>query len=118
MGALDRMVTSILHLKEIGKFEITEINSSIILSQSYESLRQILEAITLTEGYKVYSHEAFTSYLKEKNEIIFANRFDRLRKLRNGINYYGKPVSQKVAEEALKEIKEMIKKLSKKYLDK
>lgn len=56
--------------------------------------------------------------LKEKNEIIFANRFDRLRKLRNGINYYGKPVSQKVAEEALKEIKEMIKKLSKKYLDK
>jgi hypothetical protein len=107
---------SISNLQALKKIVINEENSSIILSQSYESLRQILEAMTLIEGYKVYSHEAYTYYLEEKNEITYANRFDRLRKLRNGVNYYGKPVSKETALISLKEIEEMIDYLNKKYL--
>jgi len=31
----------------------------------YEALREICEAICSKEGYKIYSHEAFTYFLKE-----------------------------------------------------
>ncbi|MCF7866738.1 hypothetical protein K9L67_01580 [Candidatus Woesearchaeota archaeon] len=100
----------------VQKIHLDKNSASIILSQAYESLRQILEAIALSEGYKIYSHEAYTDYLLEKGEIILSNKFDRLRKLRNGINYYGKPVSENVTKAALKEIKEIIKELCEKYL--
>ncbi len=104
------------HFDVIIKMGLSEENSSIIFSQVYESLRQILEAIALKEGYKVFSHEAYTYYLKEKGEITIANKFDRYRKLRNGINYYGKPVEMQVTQIALKEIEEMMNILSQKYL--
>ncbi|MCF7872288.1 hypothetical protein K9L97_04615 [Candidatus Woesearchaeota archaeon] len=104
------------HLKIVEKIELTEETTSIILSQAYESLRQVLEAMALKEGYRVYSHEAYVDFLLEKGEISFANRFDRLRKLRNGINYYGKPVSKNITKAALEEIKEMVEYLIKKYL--
>ena len=65
-----------------------EEGASVVLSQAYESLRQILEAMTLQEGFKVYSHEAYTFYLKKLGKESVAQRFDRLRKLRNGVNYY------------------------------
>lgn len=104
------------HFDVIIKMRILEENSSIIFSQIYESLRQILEAIALKEGYKVFFHEAYTYYLKEKGEITMANKFDRYRKLRNGINYYGKPVEKEVTKSALTEIKGMMIILTKKYL--
>jgi len=104
------------NLKEIKKFTITHENSSIILSQAYECLRQILEAISLLEGYKVYSHEAYKYFLEEKKEILISNKFDRLRRLRNGINYYGKPVSKETTINSIKEIEDIILKLEKKYI--
>ncbi len=104
------------NLKTIGMLKITETTASTILSTSYESLRQILEAICLSEGYKVYSHEAFTFYLKKIKEDRIAEKFDRLRKLRNGINYYGRQVSTIVSINAKKEIKELCTFLKNKYL--
>lgn len=64
------------HLVVVEKIGLTDESASIILTQAYESLRQILEAIALSEGYKVYSHEAYVDFLLENGEIIFANRFD------------------------------------------
>ena len=46
------------NLKVVDLLEINETSSSSVLVMNYESLRQILEAICLKEGYKVYSHEA------------------------------------------------------------
>lgn len=93
-----------------------EEGASVVLSQSYESLRQILEAITLNEGYKVYSHEAYTSYLKKLGKESVAQRFDRLRKLRNGVNYYGKAISLPVAIAAKKDVRELMTVLKKEFL--
>ena len=104
------------NLKVVDLLEINETSSSSVLVMNYESLRQILEAICLKEGYKVYSHEAYTFYLKKLGEDSLAEKFDRLRKLRNGCNYYGKPVSSIVAKNAKFEVRKMCEILKKKYL--
>lgn len=87
-----------------------------IMRELYEGLRQYCEAIGYQQGYKWHSHEYLTLFLEQKlNEPILANRFDRYRKLRNGINYYGDEISPQTVKEALQEIPLLIKKL-KSYL--
>jgi len=105
------------NLNALESIELNEQTASIILSQSYESLRQVLEAITIMDGYKVYSHEAYTAYLNKIEEFSISRKFNRLRKLRNGINYYAKPVSKNTAHDAFYEITELTKVLIKKYLE-
>jgi len=100
----------------LSEITLTEQNTSIIFSQNYEAFRQIVEAIALKEGFKVYSHEAYTYYLKEKHQENTAKVFDRLRKLRNKINYYGSPVSIAVTQQALKDVKKHIIILKTKFL--
>lgn len=105
------------HFTFISAIKITEQNASPVLVNYYESLREICEAICARNGFKVYSHEAFTNYLKEKlNEERIAETFDRLRKLRNGVNYYGEQVNSAETEAAAKEIKVVNEILKKKYL--
>ncbi len=106
------------------KKDIQFLNSLIIDEQSsrklmvnyYDALRSILEAVSAIEGYKIYSHEAFTYFLKEKNEEILSNKFDRFRKIRNSINYYGEDISIEDTKDNIKEIKKIIKILLDKYL--
>ncbi len=98
------------------KLEIDKITASTVLSILYESLREIVEAICLTKGYKVCSHEAFTAYLKKINEDSTAEKFDRLRKLRNRVHYYGKPVSTETAVNAKQEVKKLNYYLTDKHL--
>src|SRR3989344_3647784 len=74
-----------------------------ILTGSYDILRSIVEAMYTLDGYKVYSHEAFTFYLIKKGEVNLANKFDRFRKIRNGINYYGKNISVEEVKEYVPE---------------
>ncbi|MFT4326661.1 MAG: hypothetical protein ACMXYK_04120 [Candidatus Woesearchaeota archaeon] len=112
--SLQRMATA--HIDIVCAMDIDEHNSSLLFAQGYECLRQILEAMALLEGYKVYSHEAYVAYLQQKGEVLLSHRFDRLRKLRNGINYYGKPISLASAQEGLKEIKESMDRLIATYL--
>ena len=92
-------------------------DANAIMTMSYSALRQVLEAMALVEGYHVYSHEAFTQYLIEKGEDECAVLFDIFRKRRNGVEYYGKPVSAAVAKTSLAQIKIICTKLVKKYLN-
>jgi hypothetical protein len=97
--------------------KITENSARKIVSNYYDILREILEAIANKDGYKFYSHEAFTNYLKElKSEISIANKFDRFRIIRNNINYYGLEITVEEAEEYKKDLLEIINTLKKKYL--
>lgn len=94
------------------KFEENKFKS--IIRELYEGLRQFCEAIGYIKGYKFNSHDVITLFLSEiLNEVSMANKFDRYRKIRNGINYYGDAVSRETIEEALKEIPTLIKSLSK-----
>ena len=108
--------TSNNHFLFLENQKINEVSAGSILTTYYEALREIVEAICLKEGFKVYSHEAFTYFLKEKNEDIIAIKFDNLRKLRNSINYYGEKISYKEAEYAKEEALKLIRLLKNKYL--
>ena len=97
---------------------INNISARKIVSNYYDILRSTLEALASLEGYKVYSHEAFTYYLKEKGEGDTSRKFERLRKIRNSINYYGKEISAEEAKELVNEILALIGKIKSMLLKK
>jgi len=99
-----------------NNLKINKNSARKIVSNYYDILRSILEAISTLDGYKIYSHEAFTYFLKEKHEEVLSIKFDRFRKIRNKINYYGKSIEVKEAEEIVRGIKSMISILINRYL--
>ena len=96
---------------------LTAVTSASKLSLCYDSLRELLEALAMSKGYKVYNHECYTGFVKEiiGNEGL-ASRFDRIRLLRNSINYYGQSISIEAARENIDEIEDLISHI-KKLLD-
>lgn len=104
-------------LKFLEQTKLTDLSKRKLVSNYYDSLRSLLEAISLLNGYKIYSHEAFTYFLKEKlNQDILSLRFDRFRKIRNGLNYYGKSIQLSEAEEIIQELKRTINEIKQKLL--
>ena len=80
----------------------------------YDALRETLESIALENGFKIYNHECYSAFLKEVLNIqMEADLFDKLRKIRNGINYYGKKVQQEEAESIIKDLKLLIQRFKK-----
>lgn len=80
----------------------------------YDALRMLLECKALEKGYKIYNHECYTSFLKEILQLSQeANIFDNLRKIRNGINYYGREITKEEAEHILNNITELFHKFNK-----
>jgi len=87
--------------------------SSSIISLYYDSLRELLEAIAIKSGYKIYNHECFSCFLKEiLNLEEFSIGFDSLRRIRNSINYYGETLSISDVNQIIKELKSLINELS------
>jgi hypothetical protein len=96
---------------------IKDENASPLLVNLYEALREICEAICAKNGWKVYSHEAFTDYLKDElREEDIARMFDRLRKLRNGVNYYGRAVSATETKSTKNDVQRLIETLKQRHL--
>jgi len=86
--------------------KLTEITAASKIILLYDSLREILEALALKNGFKVYNHECYCSFLNELcHEERFSREFNEFRKIRNQINYYAKDVS---VQDALVLIEEMI----------
>jgi hypothetical protein len=80
----------------------TEQNANYIVENAYDILRQLIEAHMSEQGYKSYSHEADITYLRKLGCAEGAVRFaDELRKIRNGIKYYGKKTDLKYANKVL-----------------
>ena len=77
-------------------------------------MREYCEAIGYLNGYKFLDHESIGFFLRDRlKEGVVFNKFDRYRKLRNGINYYGDDVEIETVKEAISEIPKMVKELSK-----
>jgi len=101
----------------LNEIKITQKSARKTMSNYYDCLRAVIEAMAALDGIKSYSHEAFTFYLKEnKKESILSEKFDRLRKIRNGIEYYGKEISEEEVKDHKKEILKIIEALRNKYL--
>jgi len=90
------------------KLIMDDVTASSKLSLAYDSLRELLEALALKNGYKVYNHECYTAFLKEViKESDKGNEFDDIRKIRNDINYYGKDISVEEAGKTIEKIKNL-----------
>ena len=100
--------TSENKLESSEKLEISEVTGSSKISLMYDSLRELLEALSVKYRYKIYNHECYIPFLKEiLNEIEKGEEFDELRKIRNNINYYGKEISIEEAKNVLRRIKNL-----------
>jgi len=85
-----------------------------ILRELYEGLREYCEAIGYLKGYKFLDHESIGYFLKDiLKEPSVSAKFDRYRKLRNGINYYGEDIDIETVKEAIIEIHKLVKELEK-----
>ena len=103
-------------LESNEKLELDEITASTKISIVYESLREILEALAIKRGFKIYNHECFCAFLDEIcNDKASSQKFDRFRRIRNHINYYGKIIPVKEALIIIKEIILLRKRILEKY---
>ncbi|MBI2137278.1 hypothetical protein HYU12_02035 [Candidatus Woesearchaeota archaeon] len=103
-------------LEFLSRQTIDEKSASLILTLYYEALREVCEALASLKGFKIYSHEAITQFLKRNlSEDAASAIFDRYRKLRNGVNYYSRAVSSEETIKASTEIPALIARLKEKY---
>lgn len=81
----------------------------------YDSVRELLEALALREGYKIYNHECYVSFLKEiLEDESNSERFDKIRSIRNKVHYYGEEISMKDALEIINKTKSLLKEIKNK----
>lgn len=116
------LINSLIEMADINEAtvntaQINSFNVSAYVSLAYNSLRQVLEGICVSKGYKVLSHICITELLKDLFKDFDYAEFDRLRYIRNSINYYGTKVELKQGKEIIKKIFRMKNLFLKKYLD-
>lgn len=104
--------TSENKLKTQEKIITDNITASSKFSLAYDSLRELIEALSLKSGFKIYNHEGYTAFLKEivKNSAL-GEKFDDLRKVRNSINYYGREISIEDSKKLINSVKELREKI-------
>lgn len=103
-------------IKTAKLIPLNSLTSKSILRELYEGLREYCEALGYINGYKFLDHESIGFFLKDflKEEELY-KKFDRYRKLRNGINYYGESIDVETVKEALIQIPKMIDDLEVKF---
>ncbi|MDP3728191.1 MAG: hypothetical protein Q8R18_01925 [bacterium] len=103
------LIKSLIKMSEskiiaINTAKIDEITISAYISMAYDALREILEAICIGKGYKVTSHQCIGELLRTITLNFEYSEFDRMRYIRNGINYYGKEIELEQGKELLQKI--------------
>jgi len=97
---------------EFSKNLFQKAKSKYVLENAYEAMREAADSLLYREGFKSYSHEASIVYLLKKGfseqDII---EFDRFRKIRNSIKYYGGDCDETDADSAIKLAEKIINKI-------
>ena len=108
--AMSLFNSSIQAIETAKQIPLNTNTSKTILRELYEGLREYCEAIGYLNGYKFLNHESISFFLRDiLNEQFLSKRFDRYRKLRNGINYYGDNIKVETVQEAVSEIPRLVK---------
>ena len=81
------------------KILLNEKNINAYLPMAYDSLRETMEAICISHGYKVTNHICLGELLKKIYPQFDFTTFDRLRYARNSINYYGEKITLQQGKE-------------------
>ena len=104
--------TSANKLQSQELMPLNEITTNSKVSLAYNSLRELLEALSIKNGLKIYNHEGYTAFIKEIiKKSSLGEDFDAVRKIRNSINYYGKTLTIEECQQTLPKIKELITKI-------
>jgi len=99
--------------KSESMLKIGEVTATSKVSLAYDSLRELLEALSLSKGFKIYNHECYTAFLKSViRDFDGGEEFDSLRIIRNNINYYGRRIAITEALEVISRIKALKTKLN------
>ena len=114
------LINSLLEISKIKEIavrgaKIDEVNISAYTSLAYDSLREVLEAFCILNGYKVFSHFCIGELLNLLIKDFNYNEFYRIRQIRNSINYYGKKIEFKQGKGVINKIFKMKENLIKKY---
>lgn len=116
--SIDRhMISSLLlsserKLESQGLLPLKDVTSGSKITLCYDAVRELLEALALSKGYKIYNHECYCSFLKEiLNKSEMGDKFDQFRKARNAINYYGRSFTEEETEAIIINMKSFIKQL-------
>ncbi len=102
--------------KAVKDASITEETISAYVSLAYDALREILEAICLSKGKKILNHVCLGAFLQKELGSFEYDDFDRLRYVRNSINYYGKQVGYEEGSSFIEKIFAMKRTLEQRYL--
>ncbi len=95
---------------------ITETTISAYVSLAYDSLREVLEVVCISKGYKVTSHICIGELLRSLDSSFPFSDFDRLRYIRNGINYYGTKIGLSEGKEIIRKTFTLKSKVIETYL--
>jgi len=82
--------------KKLESERLLPLNATTAASKitlAYDAVRELMEAVALKQGYKIYNHECYCALFKEVLERSgLGDEFDSFRRIRNAVNYYGKDV--------------------------
>lgn len=117
-GELIKSLIEMSNIKEttVDTANINEVNISAYVSLSYDSLREAMEAVCISKGHKVLSHICIGELMKDLFKDFNDKEFDRMRYIRNGINYYGAKVDFEQGKDIIKKIFAMKKQLIEGYM--
>ena len=116
-GLIDSLLkSSSKKLQSQKRLELDDTTAGSKISLAYDALRELLEALAISEGYKIYNHDCYTAFLKEVvKESAIGDQFDKFRRLRNEINYYGKDVSASDAKPIINDMLTFVETLKIKF---
>ena len=120
VGESQNLIDSMIEISDtdentVKEADITQKNVSSYISVAYDSLREILEAVCLLNGYKVTNHICIGELLKSIDKAFEFEMFDRFRYIRNGVKYYGTKVGFEQGKEVINKMFKMKKELKKRY---
>ncbi len=97
------------------KININEENASVLFTMVYDVLLEISHAIAVSKGYKILNHLCTTAFLENMGLHGIAIKFDTYRKIRNGVNYYGRQLKKDFVEASLEDMENVKKRLESEY---
>jgi len=102
-GMIRSLIKSSNNKLESGRrLVMSDVTASSKLSLAYDSLRELLEALALSKGFKIYNHECYSAFLKDvMGSSDKADDFDVIRRVRNSVNYYGKELGKEEASDII-----------------
>ncbi len=103
------LITSSLKLlKIIEKLKLNKENGFFILTNYYDIVLESLHALLYKKGYQALDHLSIGYYIKDVlNNQEFFNIFDKYRKTRNKILYYGRNIDFETAKQGIKDLKRL-----------